>query len=103
MSALPHRRLLWLEMPTKTRIAFNHTYTSPGGGLEAAPRDAARHLRGTLLLALHPRVGRESLLSLLPVEVFALLLAQAAPLPPCKVHVLSGSPNAEDAVPLLIA
>lgn len=42
-------------------------------------------VRAHLLLALHPRVGRGSLLQLLPLAVFREVLDLAAPLEPCRI------------------
>lgn len=57
------------------------------GQLTEAAREGARALRALLLLGLHPRVGRCSLLSLLPLEVLQQVLDLAAPLQPCVVQV----------------
>lgn len=53
--------------------------------LEAAAAAGPRAIRATLLLGLHPRAGRCSLLSLLPLEVMAQVLDRAAPLQPCAI------------------
>ena len=76
-----------MNIPVKASRQFEETYTSRTEGLRAAPRDAALRLRANLLLALHPRLGCCSMLSLLPREVFGLLFEQVAPLPPCQVYV----------------
>jgi hypothetical protein len=58
--------------------------------LEAAAMAAPRQLRGQLLLGLHARAGRGSLLQLLPREVLAHILELAAPLQPCEIELKWG-------------
>ena len=55
--------------------------------LEAAAAAGPRVVRAAVLLGLHPRAGRCSLLSLLPLEVMAQVLDRAAPLQPCAIAV----------------
>lgn len=55
--------------------------------LQEAAQGAPRAVRQQLLLALHPRAGRCSLLQLLPLGVLREVLDLAAPLQPCTVQI----------------
>ncbi|EFN57243.1 expressed protein [Chlorella variabilis] len=55
--------------------------------LQAAAAAAAAAVRAQVLLGLHPRLGRCSLLQLLPLAVVREVLDLAAPLQPCAVHI----------------
>ncbi len=55
--------------------------------LQAAAAAAPVAVRSQVLLALHPRVGRCSLLQLLPLQVVREVLDLAAPLEPCAIHM----------------
>ncbi|KAI3434869.1 hypothetical protein D9Q98_002923 [Chlorella vulgaris] len=55
--------------------------------LAAAAAAAPAAVRSQVLLALHPRVGRCSLLQLLPLAVVREVLDLAAPLQPCELHL----------------
>ena len=54
--------------------------------LDAALAGAPRAVRQQVLLALHPRAGRCSLLQLLPLAVLQKILDLAAPLKPCAIY-----------------
>lgn len=55
--------------------------------LQAAAAAAPVAVRSQVLLALHPRAGRCSLLQLLPLQVVREVLDLAAPLGPCAIHL----------------
>ena len=55
--------------------------------LEAAAAAAPVAVREQVLLALHPRAGRCSLLQLLPLQVVREVLDLAAPLAPCAIQL----------------
>ena len=55
--------------------------------LQAAAVAAPLAVRRHVLLALHPRAGRCSLLQLLPLAVLQEVLDMAAPLQPCTIQV----------------
>lgn len=55
--------------------------------LQAAAAAAPVTVRSQVLLALHPRAGRCSLLQLLPLQVVREVLDLAAPLEPCAIHL----------------
>ena len=55
--------------------------------LRSAERAAPLACRQHLLLALHPRVGRCSVLQLLPLQLLREVMQLAAPLEPCRIQV----------------
>jgi hypothetical protein len=55
--------------------------------LQAAAAAAPVAVRSQVLLALHPRAGRCSLLQLLPLQVVREVLDMAAPLGPCAIQL----------------
>ena len=55
--------------------------------LQAAAAAAPVAVRSQVLLALHPRAGRCSLLQLLPLQVVREVLDLAAPLGPCTIQL----------------
>ena len=59
----------------------------------AAPLAARRHL----LLALHPRVGRCSVLQLLPLALVREVMELVAPLAPCSIEVHEAGAEAGEA------
>lgn len=76
-------RTLRLELPACLHAATAAYMPQLREAAEAAPLAVRRQL----LLALHPRAGRCSLLQLLPLGVLRDVLDLAAPLQPCMVQV----------------
>jgi len=76
-------RQLHLELPACLEAPTAAYLPQLQAATELAPLAVRRHV----LLALHPRAGRCSLLQLLPLGVLREVLDLAAPLQPCTLHI----------------